>query len=222
MRRNCNSPVFKVDKMHLLVLVFGIVLLPKAYTLNCNKCVPGPSGTCTSSEKACPSSKYLCGAMRIVSFVGGSKLADIPMKSCFLPEECVESSVNFGLSRIVISIACCKSDLCNTQHAPEPSKSVPNGKKCYHCNGQTCTATLPCQGSEDYCISKPVTREGKKIMVKGCATKQICSNVINPQIKAAIDGEISCCQGDYCNSAISTSASLLLLVAPLISFVMFS
>lgn len=36
----------------------------------------------------------------------------------------------------------------------EPSKSVANGKKCYHCNGQTCTGTLLCQGSEDYCISK--------------------------------------------------------------------
>lgn len=49
---------------------------------------------------------------------GGSKLADIPMKSCFLPEECAESSVNFGISRIVISIKCCKSNLCNTEHAP--------------------------------------------------------------------------------------------------------
>lgn len=67
-----------------------------------------------------------------------------------------------------------------------------------------------------------MTYEGKKIMVKGCATKQICSNLINPQIKAAIDGDIRCCQGDYCNSAISTSASLLLLVAPLVSFVMFT
>lgn len=49
---------------------------------------------------------------------GGSKLADIPMKSCFLPDECEESSVNFGISRIVIPITCCKSNLCNTQHAP--------------------------------------------------------------------------------------------------------
>lgn len=70
--------------------------------------------------------------------------------------------------------------------------------------------------------SLSLTRAGQKLTAKGCATKEICSKDISPQIKAAINGDIRCCQGDYCNSAISTSASLLLLVAPLISLVLFS
>lgn len=200
-----------------------------AYTLKCYNRLPGASGR--DAVKACPSSRHLCGAMRIVSyggtdhfvavcfwsketnslgltelvvFVSGrSKLDDTRIKSCFLPHECVEGSVNFGISRIAIPIKCCDSDLCNTHDAPgntymcyffhfsyplcwafcklvnfhikcliqlpwliikggtrmynisstEPSKSVPNGKKCYHCSGPKCTVTLNCEGKEDYCFS---------------------------------------------------------------------
>lgn len=63
--------------------------------------------------------------------------------------------------------------------------------------------------------------EGMEIS-KGCATRQVCDILNNPHLRSAIGGEIKCCQGDFCNSASSTSASLLLLAAPLVSLVMFS
>lgn len=121
-----------------------------AYTLKCHRCVPGVSGPCTNEERVCPSTQFVCGAMRIVSYAGtdliltfsfffvgvgckqaqlgltefafsvsgGSKLSDTSMKSCFLPDKCVENSVNYGISRIVIPNKCCKSDLCNNVNAP--------------------------------------------------------------------------------------------------------
>ncbi|XP_076593498.1 uncharacterized protein LOC143324690 [Chaetodon auriga] len=208
--------------MHLIVLIFGIVLLPEAYPLKCHKCLPGSSGTCTDTEVQCPSPSYQCGALKITSFAGDSKLSDVRMKICVLADQCVEGSVNFGIARHIITSKCCTSELCNTEPAPEPSSSSPNGKRCYHCDGLKCSATLNCAGNEDHCISKTVTAGGKKTITKGCASKQICSNTQNPQIKALIGEEISCCQGDFCNSASSTSAGLLLLVAPLISLAMFS
>ncbi|XP_045898932.1 urokinase plasminogen activator surface receptor-like [Micropterus dolomieu] len=207
--------------MYLLTLIFGIVF-HKAYTLKCYECVLGNSGTCTDTTKECPLSGQQCGALRVLSYAGGSKLVDLNVKSCALADECIEGSVNFGISRTVITSKCCTSDLCNTQPPAEPSKSNPNGKKCFSCDGQKCTATLNCEGNEDHCISAAVNTGGVQTTVKGCASKQICSNTANPQISGAIGPEISCCQGDFCNSASSTSAGLLLLVAPLFSLVMFS
>ncbi|XP_044063655.1 urokinase plasminogen activator surface receptor-like [Siniperca chuatsi] len=205
--------------MHLLTLIFGIVLLPKAYTLKCYECEPGISGTCTDSTKECPQGQH-CGALRILSYAGGSKLADVNMKTCALDKQCAEGSVNFGISRTVITSKCCTSELCNTQPAPEPIKSNPSGNKCYSCDGQKCTSILKCEGGEDHCISTTVNIGGEKTTVKGCASKLICS--ATAQIKGVIAGEMTCCQGDLCNSASSTSTGLLLLVAPLGSLVMFS
>ncbi|XP_045900194.1 urokinase plasminogen activator surface receptor-like [Micropterus dolomieu] len=144
------------------------------------------------------------------------------MKSCALAEECFEGSVHFGINRTVFASKCCTSDLCNAQPATEPSKSNPNGKKCFSCESKKCTATLNCEGNEDHCISAAVNTGGVQTNVKGCASKQICLNMANSQISGAIGAEISCCQGDFCKSASSTCAGLLLLVAPLLSLVMFS
>ncbi|XP_070822415.1 urokinase plasminogen activator surface receptor-like [Chaetodon trifascialis] len=208
--------------MHLVVLIVGIVLLPEAYPLKCYECLPGSSGTCTDTEKECLPLANQCGALRIASYAGDSKLADVHMKTCVMADQCVEGSVNFGIARTVLTSKCCTSELCNAQPAPEPSKSSPNGKRCYHCDGQQCSATLNCAGNEDHCISTTVTAGGAKTVMKGCASKLLCSNTQDAQIKALIGEEIHCCQGDFCNSASSTSAGLLLLVAPLISLVMFS
>ncbi|XP_039877566.1 urokinase plasminogen activator surface receptor-like isoform X3 [Simochromis diagramma] len=134
----------------------------------------------------------------------------------------ISGSVNLGFSQAVINTMCCTSDLCNSQDVPDWSISSPNGKKCFQCDGKDCTKTLSCNGNEDYCISAAVKAGGTTTKVKGCASKTICSNSATQQLSTVIGGEISCCQGDLCNRASSTTAHLLLFVAPLISSVFFS
>lgn len=179
------------------------------------------SGACTNTAKDCPLPDHQCSAVRITSYAGGSQVADVVAKGCALAAECIDASVNFGISKTVITSKCCTSELCNTQSASEPSKSIPNGKKCFRCDGQKCTTTLNCEGDEDYCVSSTVNVNGEMIPMKGCASKLICS-AQHPQISGATGAEISCCQGNYCNSASSTSAGLLLLLAPLVSWVVLS
>ncbi|XP_055359411.1 urokinase plasminogen activator surface receptor-like [Betta splendens] len=205
--------------MNLFVLIFGIVLLPKAYTLKCFDCSFGRAGTCT--ENQCPASNYQCAAIRIVAYAGGSQLSDITGQSCVLPEDCLSGSVNFGVARTVINSTCCATDLCNNQTATGISDLVPNGKKCFTCNEQMnqCKETLNCEGSEDHCIKASVTQGSVKTTMKGCVSKAFCLQ--SSSTIGSIGTDISCCQGDYCNSSISTRAGVLLLVAPLIYFIVF-
>ncbi|XP_005924279.1 lymphocyte antigen 6B [Haplochromis burtoni] len=220
--------------MQIFVLILGMVLLPKACALKCYECIPDLSGSCAQTTKACPSNTQ-CASVRIASYAGGSKLVDIKGKSCAAAEECVQASINFGGAQTLITSKCCTSDLCNSQDAPEGSISSPNGKKCFQCVGNDCTQTLNCNGNEDHCISSAMTAEGQKVTVKGCASKLICSSTQSPQITGITAAEISCCQGDLCNSAGMTTTSQpssttagttavgrLLFVTTLISLVLFS
>ncbi|XP_047454697.1 urokinase plasminogen activator surface receptor-like [Mugil cephalus] len=205
--------------MYLLTLVLGIVLLPEARTLICYECAPGQTGTCTETTQ-CPSQKNQCAVQRLVSYTGGSEVLNVTEKSCALPEECGEHSLNFGVSRTVIASKCCSTNLCNTQPASGVTPAVPNGRKCFSSDGQTSTTTLNCLGNEDHCISATVSTGDQMVTLKGCASKVICTNKESAQMMGTIGAEMSCCQGDYCNSASSTSAGLMLLVAPLISLVL--
>ncbi|KAK2844399.1 hypothetical protein Q5P01_011058 [Channa striata] len=155
----------------------------------------------------------------MVSYISDTKLSDISGKTCSPAEECITASINFGVARTTINNRCCTGDLCNTQPAPDLPTFSPNGKKCFTCSDQKCTSTLNCEGNEDYCVSATVATGNEKVVVKGCASKAVCSNTPSAQMMGAVGGEISCCQGDYCNSASSTRAGLLLLLAPLISLV---
>ncbi|XP_075965717.1 lymphocyte antigen 6E-like [Anarhichas minor] len=198
--------------MHLLTLICGIVLLSKAHTLRCYECV-GLSGTCQDKTIECPSSGQQCAALHLTIYAG-SILTEVKTKGCALAQECVNASINNGISKTIITSECCNSALCNVQFAPVPSKSIANGKKCFQCNGKDCTATLNCEGTEDHCISTKVTTGGESITTKGCASKVMCAPESTTMAGTA-GTEISCCQGNYCNSASSTSAGLL--VAPLVS-----
>uniref|UniRef100_A0A3Q0R1E3 UPAR/Ly6 domain-containing protein n=1 Tax=Amphilophus citrinellus TaxID=61819 RepID=A0A3Q0R1E3_AMPCI len=205
--------------MQIFVLILGTVLLSKAAcALKCYQCYN--SGSCTQTTTECPSSNQ-CGSFTLTSYAGGSS-SNVKIKSCATAENCVNGSVNFGIVETVLTSRCCSSDLCNSQDAPDGSIPSPNGKKCFTCDRKVCTKTLNCNGNEDYCISTKVTAAGATVTLKGCASKVICSKTQSVQIAGVIGAEISCCQGDLCNRASSTTASILLSVAPLISLIWIS
>lgn len=114
-----------------------------AYTLKCYECATGITGTCTTTTEC--SSGQQCGTLRVLSYAGaalwyivfithllctgpvykvssfiagGSELADVNMKTCTMAEQCFEGSVNFGISRTVMTSKCCNSELCNAQSVP--------------------------------------------------------------------------------------------------------
>ncbi|XP_037309767.2 phospholipase A2 inhibitor and Ly6/PLAUR domain-containing protein-like isoform X1 [Pungitius pungitius] len=206
--------------MHLLTLILGIVLLSKANTLKCYECVAGSSGTCTNSRE-CPLAGHQCGTLTLTSFAGGFKVQEVSSKSCALAEECIEGSINFGIAKTVINSTCCNTELCNNQFALGPSKFIPNGKKCFQCKGQDCTATLNCEDTEDHCISAKVNTAGELVRMKGCASKLMCFAGIQ-KMSGLVGVEMSCCQGNFCNSASSTSAGLVLLWTAVVSSVVLS
>ncbi|KAK5892547.1 hypothetical protein CesoFtcFv8_012914 [Champsocephalus esox] len=187
--------------MHLITLILGTVLLHQAYSLECH-CTQG-SG-CKNSKIECPSGQS-CSSERHVSYSNDSKINDVNFKGCALPERCVNRSLNFGLVQTLISSSCCTTKLCNSANDPEPVQSQPNGKSCFSCIGQSCTSSLACTGNQEFCYSASVTVDGQHISVRGCVSKEMCQ------------GQSSCCEGDLCNSASSTSAGLLLIMAPLLS-----
>ncbi|XP_005466283.1 urokinase plasminogen activator surface receptor [Oreochromis niloticus] len=204
--------------MQFLVLILGMVLLPKVCALKCYECIP--SGSCNARTRDCPSNTQ-CGSARKISNMGGSEYKFIG-RTCVPSDLCFSGSVNFGFVQTVFNTMCCTSDLCNSQDSPDWSISSPNGKKCFQCDGNDCTKTLTCNGNEDYCISAAVPLGGQTTKLKGCASKMICSGIQTAQISGFIGEEISCCRGDLCNSASSTTAHHLLFVAPLISLILFS
>ncbi|XP_020353384.2 uncharacterized protein LOC109901816 isoform X2 [Oncorhynchus kisutch] len=101
--------------MYLIVPILVSLLLPKAYSLKCFECTPGESGACTDKETDCPTQ---CGNTRITSYMGGTTLSDVNLKSCSVPAQCLTASVNFGMMRTMIASTCCNTDLCNSKSIP--------------------------------------------------------------------------------------------------------
>ncbi|XP_046894554.1 urokinase plasminogen activator surface receptor-like [Hypomesus transpacificus] len=205
--------------MHFAVLFVGCALFSTAFTLKCYECVPGADLTCTETQKTCPSSTQ-CAAMRVTSYAGGSKIVDVTAKSCATPAECLTGSMNFGISRTLLNSKCCTTELCNSQTVPESSSGTPNGKQCFTCNGQDCLTTLDCLGDENSCISTTTEVSGQKVSMKGCASRSFCAGSMSAQLPG-ISVKLDCCEGHLCNDAQSLAASLLLLVAPLLSVTLF-
>ncbi|XP_029929297.1 urokinase plasminogen activator surface receptor [Myripristis murdjan] len=204
--------------MNVLLLIFGSVLLPKVYSLQCYECLIGAA--CSNSQRDCPTG--LCGTTRVISYVGGSKQVDLNIKSCAVAEQCISGSINFGVAKTVLATKCCSTDLCNNQEPQVSSDTSPNGKKCYGCNTENCNAVMECSGTEDRCISALAPGPGGgKQRVKGCVSKSVCSALSVKEVAANIGQDVSCCEGNMCNSAGTTAASLLLLAAPMLSFALF-
>uniref|UniRef100_A0A673HFQ2 Snake toxin/toxin-like domain-containing protein n=1 Tax=Sinocyclocheilus rhinocerous TaxID=307959 RepID=A0A673HFQ2_9TELE len=76
----------------------------------------------------------------------------------------------------------------------DPRTYAPNGRACYYCDGQDCSNTVSCSGTEDRCITATLTNRGPPMLVKGCVSKYICG-----ALKCSFIQDVSCCEGDLCN-----------------------
>ncbi|XP_037533158.1 urokinase plasminogen activator surface receptor-like [Nematolebias whitei] len=154
-------------------------------------------------------------------FAGDFKLVSVQSKKCASAQECVDGSINLGVLKIVTSSQCCNTSYCNAKDIPEPTSFTENGRRCLSCEGLECGRTLNCAKNEDYCIKSTMKKDGQKLTMKGCASKLMCQDKYIADAQVSTGAEISCCQGDYCNSARSISAELLLLFVPLVTLILF-
>ncbi|KAL7859158.1 hypothetical protein SRHO_G00143050 [Serrasalmus rhombeus] len=193
------------------------VLLPKALTLTCNKCVPDLSGTCTDSQVACTDR---CGSGTVLLNVVGVERT-MRTKDCAAAAECVSGSLNLGAMKMTMNMQCCTSDRCNSQTPAALPFGSSNGKKCYMCIDNDCSGTVSCEGDQDRCISATATASGVQVAMKGCVSRNLCTDASSMQA-AGVTGSVSCCEGNLCNGAEGVKLSLLIMLVPLIFSTLFT
>ncbi|XP_026089878.1 urokinase plasminogen activator surface receptor-like [Carassius auratus] len=165
------------------------ILFTAGHSLSCYEC--SLTGSCTTSQCSTGFTNCLSAAVTVNS-------TTVKLKSC-APSVCPSGSINLGIGRG--STLCCNTDLCNNQDPPDPSTNTPNGKSCYYCDGNTCSNTVGCSGTEDRCFSTTVQSQ----VLKGCVSKSLCDAT---QLIPG-SGSISCCEGNLCNGAQSVTQSVI-------------
>uniref|UniRef100_A0A8C1N601 UPAR/Ly6 domain-containing protein n=1 Tax=Cyprinus carpio TaxID=7962 RepID=A0A8C1N601_CYPCA len=140
----------------------SLCFIAKGHSLSCYECM-GLTGSCADQKvKTCPSGSSMCMSSTAVTQVGDSS-TKVKIKDC--AADCVSGSMNIGI--VKTSLVCCNTDQCNVQDAPDTSNN-PNGNKCYYCDGQSCSNTVSCSGSEDRCFKATGSFGGQSLVLKGC------------------------------------------------------
>ncbi|KAL7859161.1 hypothetical protein SRHO_G00143080 [Serrasalmus rhombeus] len=87
--------------------------------------------------------------------------------------------------------------------------------RCYQCEGSTCDPKpVDCTPPADTCQSTTMEVSGQKGTVKGCVPKATCD-------AGKATGLMKCCDTDLCNGAEGVKLSLLIMLVPLISSILF-
>ncbi|XP_026107813.1 urokinase plasminogen activator surface receptor-like [Carassius auratus] len=173
------------------------VLFTAGHSLSCYQCRNETSSCADPEMKTCPSGYSKCMNVTTVWKVGATKV-----NGRYCAGNCTSGSMNYGFAQV--SYSCCDTDLCNVTYAPDPSTNTTSGKKCYYCDGQNCSNTVNCSGSEDYCISVAVNYN-KPWLLKGCVSKSICDYA---NISFSSVYGISCCEGDLCNGVYNVTQNI--------------
>uniref|UniRef100_A0AAY4BY19 UPAR/Ly6 domain-containing protein n=1 Tax=Denticeps clupeoides TaxID=299321 RepID=A0AAY4BY19_9TELE len=194
--------------MNRKAILLICALYSTAQGLTCNQCKTlTPNGMCSSTSVPCTG---VCGNVVLTTFLG-SETINLNARDCLPPDECQNGSINFGLTRVVMTTTCCSTDLCNSGTS---LNSLPNGRSCFTCNGTDCTSTVNCIGNENHCIFSSPTG-----IAKGCASQSVC-NQDNMVSKLGFVN-ISCCGGILCNGASSIVQNILLLGIVFVSYTIF-
>ncbi|KAK2824885.1 hypothetical protein Q7C36_018812 [Tachysurus vachellii] len=206
-------------KMIQVSLLLTCMLFSKALSLNCYQCVSSSSVECSKEQVTCPDQ---CFAATTSVYLSGTMMSEINSKTCGVAEMCVSWSMNLGIMKVTNNAKCCKTNLCNSETIPAPSKQVPNGKRCYTCESDNCKASLNCEGDEDHCISASVQQGGNTMSAKGCVSKSLCDMSKKESVSGIGITKFQCCEGNFCNGAEIFTLSFLLMIVPLISSILFS
>ncbi|XP_028835257.1 uncharacterized protein LOC114789938 [Denticeps clupeoides] len=113
----CVSQVCSQDtgsdhgKMNRKAILLICALYSTAQGLTCNQCKTlTPNGMCSSTSVPCTG---VCGNVVLTTFLG-SETINLNARDCLPPDECQNGSINFGLTRVVMTTTCCSTDLCNS------------------------------------------------------------------------------------------------------------
>ncbi|ROL45445.1 Urokinase plasminogen activator surface receptor [Anabarilius grahami] len=195
--------------MDLQISVFLLFsLFTAGHSFSCYECKSLTGSCADQTVKTCPiGSSHCVTSTAVVQF--GDTNTKVKAKNC--APACQSVSMNTGHSEVTSS--CCNTDQCNARDPPEP---VPNGKKCFYCDGKSCSNILSCLGTEDHCIKATVAYGGQSVSVKGCASKSFCDATASVHNVHNIES-VSCCEGNLCNGAQSVSQSFLFLCCSLLS-----
>ncbi|XP_026106006.1 urokinase plasminogen activator surface receptor-like [Carassius auratus] len=163
------------------------VLFTAGHSLSCYQCWDDTRYCMDLGNITCPNGSSGCMSETTVWKFNSTKV-----KSKYCTDYCASGSWNTGFAHT--SYSCCDTDLCNLQDAPDPSTNTTNGKKCYYCDGQNCSNTVNCSGSEDHCFTViTVNFNESETTIKGCISNSSCDNATTSS------SLISCCEGDLCN-----------------------
>ncbi|KAI2643898.1 Phospholipase A2 inhibitor LNF2 [Labeo rohita] len=183
-----------------------LFFITKGHSLSCYNCA-SVLGFCTQTT-TCSSVFTNCFSATLTL-----NSSTVKLKSC-APSACPSGTINYGIGKG--SSLCCNTDLCNSQDAPDSSTNTPNGKSCYYCDGQSCSKTVSCSGTEDRCFNATVSTGAQSQVLKGCVSKSFCNaTTLISYVQSA-----SCCEGNLCNNAKSVTQSFLFLCCSLLSFIL--
>ncbi|CAI5662754.1 unnamed protein product [Oreochromis niloticus] len=117
--------------MHLLMLIFGTVLLPKACTLVCYECIPGnieslssPNGTkCLRCDKQDCFKTVKCNENERYCFYGKvNALGAMAFgKGCATKDQCSNRQTIQIPNFFGDYMSCCLGDVCNSTSSPRAS-----------------------------------------------------------------------------------------------------
>ncbi|XP_060793733.1 phospholipase A2 inhibitor and Ly6/PLAUR domain-containing protein-like [Neoarius graeffei] len=201
-----------------VTLLLICMLFSKALSLTCHQCVPSASGKCTEEQTTCSDQ---CLTSTTAVYMSGTKLTDVNIKTCGMPELCATGSMNIGTVKVTSNTKCCSTNLCNSETLPALPKQAPNGRMCYTCDANDCSGTVNCEGNEDRCISASVQQGSNTLSMKGCVSKSFCVGSGSSGIPGIGISRVQCCEGNLCNSAKSITLSFLLMIVPLLSSILF-
>uniref|UniRef100_A0A8C2K199 Lymphocyte antigen 6 family member M7 n=1 Tax=Cyprinus carpio TaxID=7962 RepID=A0A8C2K199_CYPCA len=180
-----------MDLQISLFLLF--ILFTGVHSLSCYDCTT-ESGSCNQTNR-CPAGFTNC--FNVTTAVNSTT---VNVTSC-APSVCPSGSVNISAGQV--SFLCCNTDPCNLQDAPDPSNNTSSVKSCYSCDGENCSNTVNCSGSEDHCFNATGAFRNYSLILKGCVSEIICNA---STLITNIHG-ILCCNGSLCNGAQNTTHS---------------